>query len=201
VKVLIFDTESTNLSASWGRILCTSFVTLDGEVYTYRGDVRPYRGRTRIDDKKVVVATRNELESADIVVGWNSILHDIPLLNARLAKAGERSVKLGEKYGTQHLDLMYYAGGQSMKVGGRKLDTIAKFFGVENQKTALDGDVWQLAGTGDHNAMDQVVEHCELDVLVVRDLWPFLVPHVKKFQFPLADVYPFVSQIPSKTKR
>lgn len=198
MKCLFWDTESTDLAASWGRILCSSFVGLQGEPYTFRGDKRPYKGKNLIDDSKLVVAIRDELEGADLVVGWNSILHDVPLVNARLALAGERAIKLGEKHGTWHLDLMYYSGGQSMKVGGRRLDTIARFFKAENQKTALDGEVWQLAGTGDKQAMSTVVEHCEADVLVLRDLWPKLAPHVKKFSMTLSEVWPFIEDIPSR---
>lgn len=198
MKVLFFDTESTDLSASWGRILCASFVGLDGEAYTYRGDVAPYKGRSKIDDSKLVKAVRDELESADIVVGWNSILHDQPLLNARLALAGERPLRLGEKHGTWHLDLMYYSGGQTMKVGGRRLDTIAKFFKAENQKTPLDGEIWQLAATGDKEAMDKVAEHCEYDVLVLRDLWPHLAPGVKKITLNLSELWPVIGEIPSR---
>ncbi len=198
MKVLFFDTESTDLAASWGRILCASFCTLEGEAYTFRGDKPAYKGKNAIDDSKLCVAIRDELEAADIIVGWNSILHDQPLLNARLAVAGERGLQLGEKYGVWHLDLMYYSGGQSMKVGGRRLDTVAKFFKAPNQKTSLDGEIWQLAGTGDKKSMNSVVEHCEFDVLVLRDLWPILVPYVKKFTFNLSEVYPFIDKINSR---
>lgn len=201
MKVLFFDTESTDLSASWGRILCASFATLTGDVYTVRGDVAPYKGRNKVDDGKLVKTIRRELEDADIIVGWNSILHDIPLLNARLAKAGEEDVRIGEKYGSHHLDLMWYAGGSSKKIGGRRLDTVAKFFACENQKTPLDGETWQLAGAGDRDAMDLVVEHCEADVLVLRDLWTPLVPSVKKFQFTLGEVHEFIERIPSRRDR
>jgi uncharacterized protein YprB with RNaseH-like and TPR domain len=203
MKVLVFDTESTDLAASWGRILCASFVEIseDSEPYTFRGDKRPWKGSELIDDSKLVVAIRDELEAADMIVGWNSILHDQPLLNARLALAGERPLLLGEKHGTRHLDAMYYAGGQSMKIGGRKLDTVAKFFKSPNQKTPLDGLTWQRAATGDKGAMDSVVEHCEFDVLVLRDLWPQLACHVKKFQFSLSEVWPFIQHIPSHRKK
>ena len=108
IKVLFFDTESTALDGDWGRILCASFLELTEEQpYTYRKDLRPCIGRNKIDDSKLVVAVRKEIESADIVIGWNSILHDIPLLNARLAAADERPIRLGEKYGIAHIDLMY----------------------------------------------------------------------------------------------
>lgn len=199
MKVVFFDTESTDLAANWGRILCASFLTLgEEEVLTYRKDSKPFVGKNKIDDGKLTRAIRNQLESADIIIGWNSILHDVPLLNARLADAGERPIHVGERHGSIHLDLMWYAGGQSMKIGGRKLDTVARFFGVEHEKTALDGETWQLAAAGDSTAMDEVVEHCEADVLVLRDVWPHLAPGVKKHQFTLSEVWPFLTEIPSR---
>ena len=186
---------------SWGRILCCSYVDMyNGEVWTHRGDEVPYKGKTKVDDSKLCVAIRDTLESADMIVGWNSILHDIPLLNARLAYAGHRAVKLGEKYNTSHLDLMYYSGGSSMKIGGRRLATVSTFFGTDNNKTPLDGNTWQLASTGVKDAMDLVVEHCEADVLVLRDLWPHLAPYVKKFQFNLSEVWPFLDQLTSRSR-
>lgn len=188
MKVVLFDTESTDLAASWGRILCASFHELgEGDnVTTFRGDKKPYRRPAKVDDSKLCLAIRERLESADMIVGWNSILHDVPLLNARLRVAGERPL-----HTPKHLDLMFYAGGVSLKVGGRRLETVAKFFKVPNQKTPLDGDMWQRAGVGDNTpdgvpAMDYIVEHCEADVLVLRDLWPHLYPFVKKFQLPLS---------------
>lgn len=201
MRVLFYDTESTDLSASWGRILCCSFAELNGKPYTFRGDEKAYKGKNAVDDSALVIAIRDELESADLVVGWNSILHDAPLLNARLAVAGERGVRFGEKHGIWHLDLMYYASGQSLKVGGRRLETVSKFFKTDDSKTPLLGETWQLAATGDKAALDSVVEHCEADVLVLRELWPNLAPYVKKFQFSLGEVFQFVDQIPSRVGR
>jgi uncharacterized protein YprB with RNaseH-like and TPR domain len=195
LRVLFTDTESTDLAASWGRVLCASFVTLEGKAYTFRGDRSPYVGRNKVDDSKLVKAIREEWEAADIIVSWYGILHDVPLVNARLAKANERPCHLGDKHGTRHLDLIWYAGGQSMKIGGKKLDTVAKFFGCENQKTDLDGEAWQLAAVGDKKAMDQVVEHCEADVLVLRDVFPHLAPLVKKFVFSFDEVWPHLASI------
>jgi uncharacterized protein YprB with RNaseH-like and TPR domain len=200
VKVTFFDTESTSLTASWGRLLCASFVELDTDVRTYRRDQQGFKGRSRIDDRLLAIKIREEIEASDIIVGWNSILHDLPLVNARLAAADERPIRVGERHGVINLDLMYYAGGQSMKIGGRKLDTIAKFFACENQKTDLDGETWQLAAAGDKEAMDAVVVHCEADTLVLRDVFPHLAAGVKKHQFTLSEIYPFLTQIPSRKR-
>lgn len=198
MKVLFFDTESTALDGDWGRLLCASFAELDGEPFTFRKDVRPYVGRNKVDDSRLAVAIRKQLESADILVGWNSILHDVPLLNARLAAAKERPLQTGEKHGIMHIDLMYYAGGQSLKIGSRRLDNVARFFNAEDEKTRLDGETWQLAAAGEVEAMDQVVEHCEVDIKILREVWPNLAPLIKKFQFPIGEVYTFITQIPSR---
>lgn len=198
MNVCFFDTESTDLAASWGRILCGSYVDLadDSPVLTHRRDT--FDQSTVIDDAALCLSIKEYLEAQDMIVGWNSILHDIPLVNARLAANGMDPIRTGEKYGTRHLDLMWYAGGQSMKIGGRKLDTVARFFQCENQKTALDGETWQMAGAGDTKAMDSIVTHCEADVLVLKEVFYHLAPHVKKFQFTLAEIWPFLPEIPSR---
>lgn len=198
MKVLFFDTESTALSADWGRLLCCSFAELEGDVWTFRKDLRPYIGRTKIDDTRLAKAIRSQLESADMIVGWNSILHDIPLVNARLASVGERPIHVGEKHGIMHVDLMYYAGGQSMKIGSRRLDNVSRFFQLQDEKTTLDGEIWQLAAAGEVEAMDQIVEHCEIDIKVLRGVWPKLAPGIKKHQFTLAEVFPFLDKIESR---
>lgn len=200
MKLLFWDTESTDLKALMGRILCASFVGLEGDPYTYRADRRPYKGSNIIDDSKLVVAVRDELEKADIIVGWNTKAHDIPLLNARLQKYGERPVGHGERHAVINVDMMWYAAGSSMKIGSRKLDNVAKYFESENQKTPLDWESWQLASTGDKAAMDTVAEHCEFDVLVLRDLWPRLAPFIKQHKFDLSEVWEFVAQIPSRKR-
>lgn len=192
MRVQFFDTESTDLHAIMGRILCASFAPLSGseKAYTLRGDRAPYRGKTLIDDRALCIGIREELETADMVVTWNGILHDIPLLNARLALHGERGVHI-----QRHVDLMYYSRGASMKVGSSKLDNVARFFKCPHQKTPLDWEVWQLAGTGDKGAMGNVVIHCEADVLVLRDLWPHLAPYVKKYQMPLSSWFRWATEI------
>ena len=199
MQVIFVDTESTDLHASWGRILCASFVGLKGTAnekpWTLRGDTRPYMGRRVADDERLVKGIKEEIEKADIICTWNGIMHDFPLLNARLAKFGYPPIKSREDGGPRHLDMMFYAGGTLMKIGGRRLDTVAKYFKCPHQKTPLDGETWQHAGTGDREAMDQVVEHCEFDVLVLQDLWPVIAPRVKKWKFSLGDVYNVIDQI------
>lgn len=181
MRTLVFDTESTDLKAMMGRLLCASFayLTVDAKGVSRVGkpwtvSVTDHPGVSVIDDSRLAVQVRDTLEAADIIVGWNSKLHDIPLLNARLALAGERGF-----YSKLHLDLMWYAGGSSMKIGSKKLDNVAKYFDLKSQKTPLDWPTWQKAGAGDVVALKDVIKHCEYDVRVLGEAVPHLAGYVR----------------------
>jgi len=200
MRVTFYDLETTDLGGNFGRLLCCSFIDLDSdEVTTFRRDRRPWKGTKLTADNRLAVAIRDRLEEADIIVGWNSLLFDAPFLNARLAAVDERPLRVGEKHGSRHLDMMWYAGGQSMRLHGKGLDKVAKFFHADNKKTPLTPEVWADAASGEPAAMQEVVDHCEADVRVTKDVFPHLAPHIKKFTFTLSEVWPFLDQIPSRT--
>jgi uncharacterized protein YprB with RNaseH-like and TPR domain len=160
-----------------GRILCGSFYRIvDGHTtkpYTFRLDDKRYTGRSRIDDNKLAVAIRDELERYNLLVSWNGKLFDAPFLNARLAKAGERPLRP-----QMHLDCMYYAGGCSMRIGSKKLVNVQKFFNLSDAKTEISWDKWNLASGGDKASLDDVVHHCEQDVKVLAQAYWKLLPAV-----------------------
>ena len=198
--VRFYDVETTDLGGNFGRLLCCSFIDLDSDkVVTFRRDRRPWKGAKLTDDKRLAIAIRNRLEQADIIAGWNSILFDAAFLNTRLAAADERPLRVGERHGSGHLDMMYYASGQSMRLPGRALDKVAKFFHSAYEKTPLTPEVWADAAAGIPSAVQKVVAHCEADVRVTKDVFPHLAPHIKKFTFTLSEVWPFLDQIPSRT--
>ncbi len=209
--VRFFDTESTDLAGGFGRLLSYAACDLPdpgcpggdhlscfNQVTLFRRDQRPHKGPKLSNDRKLALAIRDHLEEADMIVGWNSILHDVPLVNARLAFYGERPIHLGEKFGRFHLDLMWYSGGQSMKIGSKRLDNVARFFHVPHQKTPLDVEVWADAAAGDADALDIIVEHNVYDALVTRDVFPHLARYVKKFTFTLSEVHGLLGEIPSR---
>lgn len=168
-----WDLETTGLTAIMGRLLSYSSCDPWGNITTFRYEDFP--GATLIDDGPLVVAVRDHLEQADHWVTWNGKLFDIPFLNARLLKAGERPLRSDIK----HTDLMYYSRGQFVRIGSSKLDNVSKFVDSPNRKTPLEWDTWQLAGMGDKDAMEEVVEHNRADVLVTRDVFAHLKPHIR----------------------
>lgn len=175
MKIVFFDMECTDLKALMGRLLCTSFKPFGGDPYTFRVDRKPWKSIDPIDDSRLAVAARDELEKHNLIVGWNSKMFDVPFLNARLAKANERPLQVLNF----HADLMWYAGGCSMRIGSKRLENVQKFFNLDQEKTPLDWEEWQRAALGSKAAMQRVVEHCEADVTVLSQAYEHLLPHVK----------------------
>ena len=175
IPTVVFDIETTDLKGLMGRMLCVSFLDgQTGEVTTFRADEQPWKGRTKIDDKKLAVACRNHLEKYKLIVGHNSKLFDVPFVNARLAKHGERPIHV-----EWHMDTRWYLNSASMRIGSAKLDNAQKFFDLGEEKTPISWEQWQLAATLDKGAMDEVVVHCEQDVKVLAQLVPHVLPYVK----------------------
>lgn len=172
LDLVYFDIESTALNGMMGRMLCISFCDAFGNVSTFRVD--RFSRDNEIDDRSLAVTARNYLEARQMWVGWNSKLFDVPMLNARLMRWGERPLRKD----ILHTDLMYFARGQFMRIGSSKLDNVQKFFRSPHSKSALDWDTWALAGAGNAEALDRVVEHCEADVLVLRDVFSHLKQHI-----------------------
>lgn len=168
-KIVFFDLECTSLKPTIGRILCASFVTLDGEPYTFSALDRKHRTRDVYDDSKLAIAIRDELEKYDMICGWNSKEFDLKFLNARLLRVGERT-----KTAQYHLDGMW--SFRSKASAWSKLDSVQKFIVPEGEtKTEIEWEQWMRALGWDRKmreeAMASIVQHCEHDVLVLREVY------------------------------
>ena len=170
-----FDLETTNLKANFGRILCASVADMFGNVRTFRIDEAPWKRERRRDDIALAVGLRDYLEQFDVLVGWYSKMFDIPYLNTRLLIGNERPLRSD----MMHFDPIWKAKKGSLALHSARLDAVAKTFRLEVQKTGLDPEIWNDAADGEREAMDYVVEHCEKDVLVLRQAFHILKPLAK----------------------
>jgi uncharacterized protein YprB with RNaseH-like and TPR domain len=125
------------------------------------------------NDSSTVLEIKKMLEDSWIWVSWNGKMFDIPFLNARLLINGHQPV---EK--RLHIDLMYYARGQFMRIHSSRLDAVAQTFKIKSQKTLLVPEIWVEANLGNKEAMNYVVEHCEHDVLALSEIFPILKPFI-----------------------
>ena len=171
MKTIVFDLETTNFAPDWGIILCGSYMEYpNGEVKTVSIGDKRYRGRTLSDDSRVVGELIKVLADASLICAHNGAKFDRPFINARALHWG---IDILDPRGT-FIDPVWLAR-KHFSLKYNSLDNLASFLGCKNKKTVVDGPTWVAAGI-DRNAeaMAYVVEHCEKDVLVLRDLLGFL---------------------------
>ena len=170
-----YDIETTGLGAWNSEMTMVSVCDSFGEMVTKTRF--EFEQSSVLDDRGLVVWLRDYLEeSFDILTAWNGLLFDLPYHNARLAYHGERL--MNQK---MYVDMMYAARGgrYSLKVGSAKLKNVAKFFRTPHQKPDLEWNTFRLAGFGDEEALALLIDRCEADVLVMRDIFLHLRPVVR----------------------
>jgi uncharacterized protein YprB with RNaseH-like and TPR domain len=172
-KVAMFDIEATNLNANIGRILCCSFKPLGEDVYTFHGHEKRFMEVDNNDDGALAIAINNELETYDIIVGWNSKQFDIKFVNARAVAAGGQT-----KEKQYHVDGMWAYRSKMRAWSG--LASVQQFLdGNGPQKTTIDWRRWVQALGWDKElreaAMKEITHHCELDVEVLERVYIKLV--------------------------
>jgi uncharacterized protein YprB with RNaseH-like and TPR domain len=161
-----FDIETT---------FSTQPIMLYGAIADAFGNVRQFRkGDDITDDSALVAAYAKALSEYDILVSWNGKLFDVPVLQGRLAFHRLPPLQL-----QMHIDLMYYATGQFARIGRKSLQSVSEYFEVENKKTPLRVRQWDGAMSGKPEEYAKIVEHCDADVLVLRDVFPVLKRFVR----------------------
>ena len=153
-----FDIETT---------FSTQPIILYGAVADSWGNVQGFeKGKDITDDRDLVNAYARALEEYDILVSWNGKLFDIPVISARLAYHRLRPLIKGK-----HIDAMYYASGGSMRLGRRSLQSVSEYFNTDNRKSPLSVRIWDKAMSGSEEDYQLIKEHCDADVLVLREVF------------------------------
>ena len=167
MRVAYWDIESTDLTGDFGRLLCVSILQYDGVLVTFRQDELVAAGKATdmADDSALAVLARDALEAHHLTCAWYGKGFDIPLLNTRLVANGHRMLKPMLMFDPR----WYYSGWRGLKPRNAKLKTVTEFFGYE-QKQEVGAEVWVNARGGNKEAMDIVVERCESDVRILKDL-------------------------------
>ena len=149
-------------------------IVLYGAIADQFGDVRGFvKGRDITNDKVLVHDIAAALSDYDLWVTWNGKLFDVPVLNGRLRYHGLQPLPL-----IKHIDAMYYATGSSMRIGRRSLQSVSEYFDVPNRKTPLSVRIWDKAMSGNKEAYNLIAEHCDMDCLVLRDIFNVLKTQV-----------------------
>ena len=172
-RIVSFDLECTHLKPNVGRILCSSFKPLDGEVYSFNALQRKFMKHDVWDDAELAAAIRDELMKYDIIVGWNSKMFDIKFLNGRNLRANQRT-----KDAQYHVDGLTQWRSKTSAWG--RLDSVQKFVAPDiGSKTEVEWPQWMRAIGWNKKmrdtAMQDIITHCEIDVTVLEEVYKLMV--------------------------
>ncbi len=173
-RIGLYDIEATHLEANVGRILCAVVKTVGDPSSTrvFTAHERKYKRPDNFDDSALAADIRDYLETFDIIVGHNSKMFDTKFINARNLKAGQRTKKPQYQVDT------FWSWKSKARAWG-SLKAIQEFLATPTEKTSISWGSWMNALGWDPKlrtqAMDEIVEHCILDVNALEEVYVALV--------------------------
>lgn len=173
--IATFDIEASNLDPEFGIVLCVCIKPWKEKVKTFRLEDYQHEGMPWSDDSLLVAAVIEELNKYGTLVAHFGLLYDRKFLNGRaLFHRGNASSECREQALVSpegKLVDTWAVAKRTLNKKSNSLDTLARFLGVTETKTILHPRYW-LAASHDHDtqAMDYIVKHCVMDVIVLESL-------------------------------
>ena len=174
-KIGYFDIEATELTANRGHLLCAA-LKIDGVEAPTVWRITDYKlfKKEPWSDADLCHAIAAGVEGLDLVVTWFGGGYDLPFVNSRLLKHGQRPIER-----RLHQDAWRLARA-NLKLTSNRLESVSDFFGTKDKKNHLNWDVWEQAAFGVKEAMDYIADHCALDVTVLEEVFTRLKVFIRQ---------------------
>jgi len=170
-----FDLESSNLNADFSIMLSAVVKPFGREPIVFRGDNYPSWKQSRTNDSYIVRDVAEELGKHAIIVTHygSSGAFDLPYLRAKMVHHG--IAPMPTMFGVD----TYRIAKANFKVSSRRLQNLVSYFDI-GDKGGVEGALWmEAAYDGTKKAMDEIVEHNIIDVLVLEKLACVTFPYLK----------------------
>lgn len=179
LKIAYLDLESDGLRADFSTMLCWCVKEQNGNINSsivtkkelFSGD----------SDRRLVSELIDEINKYDIVVTYYGKGFDIPYLRSKALHYGlefpgfvrelvltRNTIKTTTKSLIYHWDL-YFAVKSKLNLSRKSLDNVCDYLGIEG-KTPLDKETWRTAKYGDVKSLQEVLNHCKGDVIILEEL-------------------------------
>lgn len=117
------------------------------------------------DDKELVKALWELLDSADIVVAHYGKKFDFPLLNTRFVTHGLKPPSPYKVIDTKEIASKYF------KFESAALKELAQHLGCDNEKIKTDFSLWRGCMEGDMQSWNDMLVYNEMDTIVLEDVY------------------------------
>jgi len=171
-RAVTFDLECTNLKTDLGVLVAVAF----HDMHTRQTISRTLDdfGPRKYGEKQLALWAKEQIEAADVIIGFNSQGFDHHYVNGVLTRHKELPI-----HRRLVIDLYQSARyGWTGLPSSYSLRNLTHFFGLPIEKHSMDKEVWRQALT-DTDALQALRVHCEHDVERTAELWEFL----KQFHF------------------
>lgn len=173
MRATVFDLEVTDFSTDGyaGYLVAASFFPLDAEVpYSLYLNYEDHG-----DDRRLIEEVVQELSKFDILIGHNIAAFDLNWLHSKIIFHDMKPLRSWYYFDT------YQVTAKSMTLATRRsLGNLGAYFGLEGVKTSIYKKEWNDVRSFNEKvfeeALDEIVYHCEQDVILNRALldrvWP-----------------------------
>lgn len=176
-KVLVFDLETSDLSANRGFIICASAKWV-GQRRIHKwmiGDTPGYgeTPRSYYDDSAIVSALVALCNSAEAVVAHYGRKFDVPYLNTRAVASGLRP--------TAPLTVIdpWDTARKELRLARNDLGSVAAVLNCTAEKYHLPWKDWHHAKFGDMQAQRKLLRYCVNDIYTLEEAYLKLRPMIR----------------------
>lgn len=172
-RIMIFDTESSDLYATWGSLLCFTWMdATEKKSHIIRISDYPLFKTDPTNDRELVKDIKRIMDGQDMWFGWFSTKHDVPLINSRLIY-----------HGLQPLAEMAHVDGwrvakDNLRLPSNGLAMVSMFLGLP-QKTPIKPNIWKRARAGHLPSLRYVYTHGLRDTEMTRLAYLKMLPLIK----------------------
>lgn len=168
--LIIWDTESTDLYATWGRLLCFTWMSLrDRKPKILRiSDYSRFKNDCT-DDRDLVRDIKKVLDKAGAWFTWFGTKHDVPLVNSRLIYHGQKPLSV-----VSHID-GWRVAKDKLRLPRNSLATVSSFLGLA-EKTPIKNEIWVRARAGHLPSLNYVYRHGLQDTVVTKQAYQKMLP-------------------------
>ena len=172
VLPIFVDIETFGLNGDYGVVLCGVTMKYGQEPIVHRIDILD--GQIGACDRATVESIAEEMENALFYVAHNGLNFDRKVLNTRLLIQGLAPLN-------PHIKIIdpVQVARKHLAMSSNRLESLQLAFQIPEEKTKLNPHLWRAAAL-DHSvaALDEIVEHCRLDVVVLAKVLEPLLPLV-----------------------
>lgn len=174
MRAAVFDIEVMDFHSGglMNFMICTSILPLDSdEVITLTLDYDDNG-----DDQRLLQEVVDELSMYDILIGHNIIAFDFNWINSRLMYHNMPPMPKRWLY----YDTYQAAKRMAIKAQRKSLGFLGDYFCLDGDKTSVMPVAWQRVASRDkvefNRGMNDIVYHCEQDVILNRNLFYAIYP-------------------------